>query len=46
MTGLGILFFSGGACCPCAFIPCCVDDFMVFFIFYFLDTQVSLAVLD
>merc|ERR1712210_256567 len=30
LTGLGILFFSGGACCPCAFIPCCVDDFMDF----------------
>merc|ERR1712037_473661 len=30
LTGLGILFFSGGACCPCAFIPCCVEDFMDF----------------
>merc|ERR1712179_22212 len=26
VTGLAIFFFSGGACCPCAFIPCCVDD--------------------
>merc|ERR1711997_574047 len=30
LTGLGILFLSGGACCPCAFIPCCIDDFKDF----------------
>merc|ERR1711990_865806 len=26
LIGLGIFFLSGGACCPCAFIPCCMDD--------------------
>merc|ERR1712130_631850 len=26
LVGLGIFFLSGGACCPCAFIPCCIDD--------------------
>merc|ERR1712192_23779 len=30
LTGLGILFLSGGFCCPCAFIPCCIDDFKDF----------------
>merc|ERR1712172_231507 len=33
LTGLGILFLSGGFCCPCAFIPCCIDDFKVFYTF-------------
>merc|ERR1719430_717001 len=26
LLGLSIFILSSGACCPCAFIPCCVDD--------------------
>merc|ERR1712080_324386 len=26
LTCLGIIFFTGGACLPCAFIPFCIDD--------------------
>merc|ERR1711934_1039547 len=26
LLGLSIFILSSGTCCPCAFIPCCVDD--------------------
>merc|ERR1712130_795715 len=26
LIGLGIFTLSGGFLCPCAFIPCCIDD--------------------